>query len=124
MNSTKNHFSKSELSCPCCGEDKFNRATLARFNSLRDEAGFPMPMTSGYRCEAYNESKGWTQTHATGQAGDISCTHERAFNLLTLARKHGFTGIGISQEGSNRFIHLDDLPELLPNRPRPHVWSY
>jgi hypothetical protein len=32
----------------------------------------------------------------------------------------GFTGIGVQQKGSRRFIHLD----VLQNPPRPNVWSY
>jgi len=35
----------------------------------------------------------------------------------------GFTGIGINQKGTGRFLHLDLLPNLLLH-PRPTVWSY
>lgn len=118
-----NYFSKKELSCPCCGEDKFSGETLEKFNAMREDAGFSMTMTSGYRCESYNNLKGYTQTHATGQAGDISCTHKEAVTLLKLAIKHGMTGIGVNQKGSKRFLHFDDLDQV-SGRPRPHIWSY
>ena len=118
-----NYFTESELSCNCCGENSFSPITQSRFNSLREEAGFAMNMTSGYRCQEYNVKIGATQTHATGQAGDISCTHKQAYRLIELAPKHGFTGIGVKQKGSGRFVHLDDLEEI-PGRPRPHVWNY
>jgi len=118
-----NYFSKKELSCSCCGEDKFSGETLEKFNAIREEAGFSMNMTSGYRCEAYNNLKGYTQTHATGQAGDIACTHKEAVTLLKLAIKHGMTGIGVKQKGSGRFLHFDDLDQV-SGRPRPHIWSY
>lgn len=92
---------------------------------MREEAGFAMAMSSGYRCEAYNILKGYTQTHATGQAGDILCTHKQAATLNKIASKHGFTGIGVSQKGpaGKRFMHFDDLWQT-DRRPRPHLWSY
>ena len=118
-----NYFSEEELSCPCCQSNEFQASTLARLNGLREELGFPMVVTSGFRCKAYNTLKGYTQTHATGQAVDVACTHAQAYKILVLAPKHGFTGIGIKQKGNGRFIHLDDLPAAT-GRPRPHVWSY
>jgi zinc D-Ala-D-Ala carboxypeptidase len=40
-----------------------------------------------------------------------------------LALEQGFTGIGVSQKGAIRFIHVDDLPDA-PGQPRPTIWSY
>ena len=34
-----------------------------------------------------------------------------------------FTGVGINQKGSSRFIHLDQLHEK-DGYPRPTIWSY
>jgi len=117
------YFTHKELACPCCGENKFNAGTLEKFNAIRKWLGFSMPMTSGYRCEAYNKLKGFTQTHATGQAGDIACSHDQAVQINIEHSNFGFTGIGINQKGKGRFIHLDDLPKAV-GRPRPHLWSY
>ena len=119
-----NYFTEKELSCPCCGGNKFSPTTLARFNRLRVLVGEALIMSSGYRCEAYNTARGWTQTHATGQAGDLEVTHITAYLVNKHAIAVGFTGIGISQTGDRRFIHLDDLGAYLPKRPRPHIWSY
>lgn len=121
---TKNYFSERELSCPCCGVNGFKPETLARFNALREEVGEALPMTSGYRCAAYNTACGFTQTHATGQAGDLGVSYITAFYVLKEAPKLGFTGIGIKQKGDKRFIHLDDLSPIPATRPRPHIWSY
>lgn len=118
-----NYFA-NETPCPCCGTNRFDHLTLKKFNLLREIVGFPLVMSSGYRCEAYNTKKGYTQTHATGQAGDLAVSHEVAFLVLKFAIQIGFTGIGVSQKGKTRFIHLDDLVRKLPERPRPHVWSY
>jgi hypothetical protein len=122
----KNYFSEAELSCPCCGVNGFKPETLERFNLLRAYLDFPLPMSSMYRCAAYNKLRGFTDTHETGQAGDTVLSHKRAWAVLAAAPKFGFTGIGVKQKGkvSGRMIHLDDLAELLPNRPRPHIWSY
>lgn len=99
--------------------------TLTRFNDLRSRVAAPLPMTSGYRCEEYNRLNGWTQSHATGQCGDLAVSHKIASRVVEAAYRLGFTGIGISQKGDKRFIHLDDLPEDLSiGRPRPHIWSY
>ena len=125
MNNAKkeNFFTEKELSCPCCGENKFNLSTLKRLNAFRKFLGFPMDMTSGYRCEAYNRVRGFTQTHATGQAWDFAVTHKQAYMMNKFHGMFGFTGIGIKQKGNGRFIHLDDLGEEI-GRPRPHIWSY
>ena len=123
---TTNYFSHDELSCPCCGVNGFKPDTQSKLNALREFLGFPLPINSAYRCPAYNTLKGFTQTHATGQAVDARVSHKQAVLVLDAARSFGFTGIGIKQKGgvSGRFIHLDDLTEELPKQPRPHVWSY
>ncbi len=121
----KNYFPDEEQSCNCCGENKFNPETLKRFNALRAYLGFPLPANSMYRCFAYNEANGWTQSHSTGRCGDVKVSHKKAYAVIKAAPKFGFTGIGVKQKGNNRFIHLDDLEEdLNENRPRPHIWSY
>lgn len=118
------YFSQDELKCKCgCGVYKFSPATLTRLNLLREACGFPLVITSGYRCPAYNTKRGFTQTHSTGHAVDILCDHEKAHKVLTEAARLGFTGIGVNQKGDGRYIHLDDLPGG-PGMPRPNVWSY
>ena len=120
---TKNYFTDKELSCKCCDTNKFHRGTKAKLNDLREFLGFPFVVTSGYRCPEYNDKMGFTQTHATGQAVDIAVSHDQAFQILSMASKFDFTGIGVKQKGKGRFIHLDDLNKG-HRRPRPHVWSY
>ena len=119
-----NFFSDRELSCKCgkC-ESKFKISTIEKLNGLRSDCGFPFIISSGYRCSDYNKQIGATQTHATGQAVDILCSHIEAFEIITKAQKFGFTGIGVKQKGNKRFIHLDDLSSA-EKRPRPHIWSY
>ena len=121
----KNYFSRDELSCKCgeCVGYQFNEGTLDRLNKVRSIANVPMLVSSGYRCEQYNKTRGFTQTHATGQAVDIVCDRESAHKILKAALESGFTGIGVKQKGNGRFIHLDDL-EKTDWRIRPTIWSY
>lgn len=119
----KHYFSKEELMCSHCQEYHFNKNTLLRLNTVREEFGKPMLVSSGYRCKDYNNLRGFTQTHSTGQAVDIACSRKDAFRILKLALNAGFTGIGIKQNGEGRFIHLDDLP-MSEKRIRPTIWSY
>lgn len=121
---TENYFSEKELSCPCCGVNKFSPTTLARFNKLRVLVGEALIMTRGYCCAAYNKKHGYTDTHETGHAGDLGISYITAFYVMKHAIAVGFTGVGINQKGGKRFMHLDDLPAMLPKRPRPHIWSY
>jgi len=118
-----NYFSVKELSCPHCNKYYFNESTLNRLNALREQYGKPIIINSGYRCEEYNSLKGYTQTHATGQAVDVNVNRKDAYRLLKLALNLGFTGVGVKQKGNGRFLHLDDLGEA-ENRPRPTIWSY
>lgn len=121
---TEEYFTDDELRCGCgCEQMKFRKSTRKRLNKMRHELGFPFIVSSAYRCPEYNEKMGYTQTHATGQAVDIACSHAKAYKILAHAHEYGFTGIGVNQKGVGRFIHLDDL-EQEAGRPRPHVWSY
>ncbi|WP_295802155.1 D-Ala-D-Ala carboxypeptidase family metallohydrolase [uncultured Microbulbifer sp.] len=117
------YFSNDELKCSCCGENKFNDNTLRRLIAVREQVG-PMVISSGFRCEAYNTAKGYTQTHATGQAVDVRIAGGDALRVVGMAIRAGFTGVGVSQKGdwAGRFIHLDDL--TADQAPRPAMWSY
>ena len=117
------YFSEKELRCKCCDKYVFNPNTLAKLNALREEIGHALIVTSGYRCKDYNKHIGATQTHASGEAVDIQIRGRRAFNLIKLAMKHNFTGIGVSQKGDSRFIHLDTLDHS-EGVSRPFIWSY
>lgn len=120
------HFTPLEFACKHCGDRGIDLAFVAKLDALRARLGFPMPVTSGYRCPIHNQavsSTGPNGPHTTGQAADIGISGARARALVAAAIIDGFTGIGINQKGAGRFIHLDTLAE--PNhRPRPHIWSY
>jgi zinc D-Ala-D-Ala carboxypeptidase len=119
-------FSDSELACRCgCGmlpAPDFR----AKIERLRERFGKPLIVTSAARCAAHNarvSGTGATGPHTTGRAADFGVRGADALRLVDLALEQGFTGIGVSQKGAIRFIHVDDLPDA-PGQPRPTIWSY
>ena len=124
MGATSRNFSENEFKCKCCGQNKMRQETVNRLQQLRDAYGKSITITSGYRCPAHNlavAKTGGTGPHTTGQAIDIACQGADAYQIMKLALQLGFTGIGVSQKGTGRYLHLDDLTVGFP---RPTVWSY
>lgn len=120
MDAIAKYFTGAELRCKCCGANGMKQETLSRLDMLREFYGKPIILTSAYRCEEYNKAIGATQTHASGQAVDISVSGADALKIIQIALSLGFTGFGIKQHGDGRFIHLDDMQD----GPRPTIWSY
>ena len=90
-------------------------------DDLRERCGFPLIVTSGYRCPDHNDavsSTGRTGPHTTGKATDFGVDRERATIVLEHALQMDFKGIGVNQKGAGRFIHLDCA------RPSRTIWSY
>lgn len=117
------NFTRDEFACKHCGERKTPDEFIDKLQRLRDLVDFPLTVTSGYRCPEHNarvSSTGRTGPHTTGRAVDLSVNRKDAYMVLQAAFAMGeFTGIGVQQKGTGRFIHLDDLAEG-----RPTVWSY
>lgn len=115
-----------KLLCSHCLQHGVEDSFLDRLDQLREAVGFPLIVTSGYRCPEYNQKVSTTGPdgpHTTGRAVDLQVAYYHAFRVVEEAMKLGFTGIGVKQRGASRFIHLDDL-EATPTRPRPRIWSY
>jgi zinc D-Ala-D-Ala carboxypeptidase len=126
MSTALRYFKPSEFACKHCGENKMDPAFLVLADELRHRCGFPLPITSGYRCPTHNQnvsSTGPNGPHTTGKAMDVGVSRHRAHDVLRIALQMGFTGIGVQQKGASRFIHLDYLKEP-EHAPRPSVWSY
>lgn len=117
-----NYFSERELACKHCGEYFFDERFLDLLNRIRHACGFPLVVTSGYRCPEHPEErrKARPGAHSKGLAVDLSVNYERAYVLLNQALCHGVPRIGINQKGGSRFIHLD----VDVNLPNPRIWSY
>lgn len=115
-------FTSKEFACSHCGRVEMDQAFVDKLNTLRANVGFPLKVTSGYRCSEHpvEAKKSATGAHTTGKAADFGVQGALAHALLTEAMKLGFKGIGVQQKGGGRFIHLDDWD----NENRPTVWSY
>lgn len=120
------YFRLDEFACKHCGENLIQRPLVDELDTLRHQAGFPLVISSGYRCPVHNQavsSTGPNGPHTTGWAVDLRVDRARAHRVLELALLAGFHGIGVQQKGAHRFIHLDRVPNT-PTSPRPTVWSY
>jgi len=118
------NFERSEFECQCgCGRAGMHPQFMAKLQQVRTAFGKGMVVSSGFRCPEHNanvSSTGLDGPHTTGRAVDIAVSHGDAKRLLTFGLIH-FTGIGVKQKGTGRFLHFDDLSHP---HPRPNVWSY
>jgi zinc D-Ala-D-Ala carboxypeptidase len=117
------NFKAKEFQCSHCGADGIKEAVLVKLQAMRNDYGKPMRITSGYRCPQHpvEAKKTAPGAHALGLAADIGVEGAEAHRILNLAFMHGFTGIGVQQKGTGRFIHVDVRNGELPG---PAVWSY
>ena len=119
------NFTPREFACRGTGRLLVAPALLDALEALRARLGRPLAVSSGYRAPEHNRlvsSTGPAGPHTTGLAADIAIDGEAALRLVGHAVALGFTGIGVSQKGAGRFIHLDLLSG--PAFPRPTIWSY
>lgn len=117
------NFKATEFQCSHCGADGIREEVVAKLQVMRTAYGKPMKITSGYRCPQHpiEAKKSTPGAHALGLAADIGVEGAEAHKILSLAFKQGFTGIGVQQKGTGRFIHVDIRNGELPG---PTVWSY
>ena len=128
---TKN-FSSAEMMCSCgWGEDAMDEDFMSILQNIREDMNRPLRISSGVRCAKRNSevsSTGSTGPHVPRKNGtaasDILIAGADALRLIDIARKHGVSGVGISQRGthSKRFIHIDTISD--DQHPRPTMWSY
>ena len=73
MGDLSQNFSRSEFMCKCCGEAKVEPGLVAALQELRDLAGAPITVISGYRCPKHNAAVGGAKAsqHMLGKAADI-----------------------------------------------------
>jgi len=120
------NFSKSEFDCKHTGKNEMKHSFMAKLQALRTAYGKPMKISSGFRDYTHpveSKKKRKNGAHPTGLAVDIRISRKEAYKVLKLAFELGFSGIGIAQRKSGRFLHLDTIGET-PEQPRPTIWSY
>ena len=105
MNTYK-YFKVEDFDCQETGENEILPEFIAGLDQLREECGFPVIVTSGYRSpthsiEARKENPG---THAQGIAADIKVVGgEQRRLIVENAIDLGFKGIGVAKD----FVHVD-----------------
>ena len=119
------YFSSEEMSCSHTGLEKMDARFMEMLTELRVAYAKPLRVTSAYRdiTHPIEAKKSKPGAHATGKAADIAVERGEAYEVLKLALEIGFTGIGVAQKGSGRFLHLD-ICEPEDGMIRPTVWSY
>ena len=104
------HFLYTDFICPCCDNLKIVPAFYRHLNRLeymRVQCGFPITVTSGYRCKKHNTAvrgapRSWHLLFATdimpsdGDPAKLALLHEIAVDI-------DFGGIGRYE----KHIHLD-----------------
>ena len=118
------NFKHEEFACPCCNKQNIHHSFVDRLQRLRNTYGKPMQITSGFRCQEYDEKLGGKKAHQSGHAADMLIPGSDIYHFLNLAYQHGFTGIGVKAHGDVRFVHLDDLQHAEWTDKRPFFWTY
>lgn len=116
------NFTEAEFACKHTGKNLVKKELLDKLQKLRNMYGKPLKVTSGYRDPSHpiERVKDAPGPHTTGLAVDLAVQGADAYKVVALAMQLGFTGIGVQQKGSGRFIHLD----LIKSSMRPTIWSY
>jgi uncharacterized protein YcbK (DUF882 family) len=112
------HFSEEELACPCCGACNVTQELVDALNKLRDLAGAPIVIDSGYRCAAHNAAIGGEphSYHMQGMAADIRMAPRNGHDVARLADQiEAFHGFGAAP----LWCHVDVRPT-----PDKHFWGY
>lgn len=110
------NISIEEATCSCCGE-MASAELLDKIQAFRDACGFPIPFTSIYRCDEYNEKIGGSQyslhlvsVHNDGYgAVDCGISKEQSKNrwaMLIAARQLGINNL----EVCDGHIHIGWAP--------------
>ena len=115
------YFSSKEFDSPDLEGSGINMSgeLVLMLDEMREDAGFPFKITSGYRTESHNKKVGGvsSSSHTKGLAVDISCSNSRKRAIIIeLALKKGINRIGIAKS----FIHLDIDREKSPSV----IWLY
>ena len=116
------YFSYSEFDskgAPGSGREHMSEEFILTLDKIRECAGFPFVITSGYRTPEHNAAVGGVpgSSHTKGLAVDISApTTAMKDKIVACAAANGIKRIGYGRS----FIHLDvDL-----DKPQYAIWGY
>lgn len=112
-------FSTGEFACKCgCGKCAIDLKLVHALQSIRNAVGFPLTVSSGYRCEEHNKASGGepNSAHTRGLAADIVIPASQMRYKFLKEALVAFKRIGISEE----FVHVD----VDKNLPQEVLWTY
>jgi len=110
MGDLSKNFSRHEFACRCCDRAEINQRLVDALQELRDLAGLPVRVTSGYRCSEHNRAIGGAtrSQHLLGTAADISVRGMTPTEMYLLAEDvEAFRNGGIGVYPDKGFIHVD-----------------
>ena len=105
------HFLCEEFACPHCGLCLIDRGFMIALNQLRELAGRPIKINSGYRCAKHNAAIGGAphSQHKLGKAADIVIAGLTVNEMVELAEQvDAFRNGGIGAYPQAGFIHIDN----------------
>ncbi len=117
MGDITNDFSHWEFECPCgCFGQEMNLDFINTLQTVRNEFGERMTVTSGYRCKEQNKKVGGGEdsAHLKGIAADISMQSDELRGRFLPVVYRYFDRVGIYE----KHIHLDDDD----SKERPRTW--
>lgn len=113
MGDVSRNFNRQEFACRgknCCGNSApIHPDLVTGLQELRDKAGVPLEISSGFRCRHHNKDIGGAKNslHTLGLAADVSCPAE----LNALAMADIAESIKVFREGGigiyKSWIHVD-----------------
>lgn len=121
------NFSHNEMKCRHSNRCFLDAAAMDALQEMRTATGKSMRITSGYRHSTHpiEAAKVQPGAHYTGKAFDIAAAGYDALLWMLEANSVGFTGFGVKQHGTGRFLHIDMIEaEDNFHAPRPALWSY
>lgn len=110
MPSLSEHFSTEEFADKSTGECKINPKLIEALEALRNLAGKPIHINSGYRTPSTNAAVGGVRNsqHELGNAADIEIEGLDTFKLCILADQiPAFQNGGIGIYPGHNFVHVD-----------------
>jgi len=102
------HFDSSEFKCKDGSYKAPDPKLIQILEAIREKAGKPLKINSGYRSPAYNKKVGGSPNsqHLLSKAADIVIAGMTPSEVAKIAESCGATGIGVYKT----FTHVDVRP--------------